>query len=84
MPGKLSTVKPNEKIRSAMVLSGYTQEALAKSIGISYSAFSLKLNGKREFTISECQRIARKLGTSLDALFFNCDVPKREQLASGQ
>lgn len=72
----MPAIKPNERIRSAMTLTGYTQEALSKSIGISYSAFSLKLNGKREFTLSECQRIAKKLGTTLNDLFFTEIVPK--------
>jgi len=72
-------VKPYEKIRAAMILSGYTQEKLAKSIGLSYSAFSQKLNGHRQFTLNEAKIIAKKLGKTLDEIFFDDDIPKREQ-----
>ena len=72
-------VKPHERIRSEMILKGYTQEAMCKKIGLSPSAFSLKLNGRRDFTLPECAQIAEALETNLDALFFNINVPKREQ-----
>lgn len=72
-------IKPHERVRAAMVLKGYTQEKLCKVTGLSGSAFSLKINGHRDFTLPECARIAKALGTTLDALFFDIDVPKREQ-----
>lgn len=72
-------IKPHEKVRAAMVLKGYTQEQLCRVTGLSYSAFSLKINGHRDFTLPECARIAKALGTTLDALFFDVDVPKRGQ-----
>ncbi|HQD77175.1 MAG TPA: helix-turn-helix transcriptional regulator [Bacillota bacterium] len=72
-------IKPHEKVRAAMVLKGYTQEQLCRVTGLSYSAFSLKINGHRDFTLSECARIAKALDTTLDALFFDVDVPKRGQ-----
>lgn len=70
-------IKPHEKVRAAMVLKGYTQEVLCKVTGLSESAFSLKINGHRDFTLPECTRIARALDTTLDALFFDIDVSKR-------
>jgi len=72
-------IKPHEKVRAAMVLKGYTQEGLCKVTGLSESAFSLKINGHRDFTLPECARIARALGTTLDALFFDVDVSGRGQ-----
>lgn len=72
----MSNIKPNERVRSAMVMSGFTQETMAKAIGLSYSTFSLKLNGKRDFTLPECNRIAKKVKKTLDDLFFDQDVPK--------
>lgn len=74
--------KPHVKLRAAMELAGYTQEAMARAIGMSFSAFNLKINGKREFTLSECNLIANKLGRTLDDIFFTPDVSKREQKIS--
>jgi len=67
-------IKPYEKLRAAMVAKGYTQDMLRKVLGLSHSTFNLKINGKREFTISECKLIAQTLGTTLDEIFFseNC------------
>ena len=64
-------IKPNEKVRAAMDIAGYTQEALARTIGLSKGAFNLKMNGKRDFTLPECQRIAKALDSTLDGIFFN-------------
>lgn len=72
-------VKPFERLRAAMILSGYTQEKLCNAIGMSYSAFNLKINGKREFTLRECRLIAEKLGKTVDEIFFSENIPKREQ-----
>lgn len=72
-------IKPHEKVRAAMVLKGYTQDVLCRVTGLSESAFSLKINGHRDFTLPECARIARALDTTLDALFFDIDVPERGQ-----
>lgn len=71
--------KPHERVRAAMILAGYNDyESLAKAIGMSLSAFTAKINGKREFTLQECNRIANELNTTLDAIFFAPVVPKRE------
>jgi transcriptional regulator with XRE-family HTH domain len=72
--------KPHERVRAAMDLSGYNNyESLANAIGMSISAFTAKINGKREFTLQECNRIAGKLNTTLDAIFFAPIVPKRDK-----
>lgn len=72
-------IKPYEKVRAAMVLKGHTQETLCRVTGLSESAFSLKINGHRDFTLPECARIAKALDTTLDALFFDIGVPRRGQ-----
>lgn len=69
--GKGPKPKPHEKLRAAMALKGYSQELMAKAIGLSFSAFSMKINGHREFTLSECKLIAKELGATLDEIFFN-------------
>jgi DNA-binding XRE family transcriptional regulator len=72
--------KPHERVRAAMDLAGYNNyESLANAIGLSISAFTAKINGKRDFTLPECNRIAIVLNTTLDAIFFAPRVPKREQ-----
>lgn len=68
--------KPHERVRSAMQLKGYTHNNMAKSIGLSFSTFNLKINGKRDFSLPECNRIAARLGKTLDELFFAPDVSK--------
>ncbi len=63
--------KAHEKLRNAMFSSGYRQEDMAAAMGLSFSAFNLKINGKRDFSLSECILIAKELGKTLDDIFFN-------------
>ena len=72
-------IKPYEKVRAAMVLKGHTQETLCRVTGLSESAFSLKINGHRDFTLPECAWFVKALWTSVVSLFFDVDVPKRGQ-----
>ncbi|BET22341.1 helix-turn-helix domain-containing protein [Solobacterium moorei] len=48
-----------------------TRRILSKEIGIAETTLSLKLNGKRDFTLSECNAIKEYLNTNLglDELF---------------
>ena len=69
MTNKNMDTVPHIRLRAAMVLAGYNQERMAKAIGLSLSAFNLKLNGHREFTIFEANLISKKLGKTLDELF---------------
>jgi DNA-binding XRE family transcriptional regulator len=72
--------KPHERVRAAMDLAGYTNyESLANAIGMSISAFTAKINGKRDFTLPECNFIANMLNTTLDAIFFTPKLPKRDK-----
>jgi DNA-binding XRE family transcriptional regulator len=69
-------IKPHERLRAAMIMAGYNQDRMRKAMGLSLSAFNLKINGKREFTLNECKIAAQILGMTLDQLFFSQDVPK--------
>lgn len=69
-------IKPHERLRAAMELKGYNQELMAKAIGLSSSAFNLKINGHREFSLFECNLIAEKLDKTLDEIFFKRSVPE--------
>lgn len=54
---------------------GLTAEKVSQQIGISKSAFSKKINGKSEFTLSEIQAIVRILGlASPMEIFFAAEV----------
>lgn len=60
------------KLRGKMVELRVTQGDLAKELGISPSTLNLKLNGKREFTLSEIWRIKLALNLeNTDAYFFS-------------
>jgi len=71
-----TNVKLFERVRAAMVETGHTQETLAKTIGIGKSTFNAKLNGKRDFTLPECIRIAKATNKTLDDIFFANEIPK--------
>ena len=49
------------KLKGKMAEVGITQNALAKSLGMSRSSLSLKMNGKREFTLAELRIIVEVL-----------------------
>lgn len=55
-------------IRAEMGRRKITIRELAEGLGLSASTVSSKLNGKREFTLSEIERIARMFDCSLDYL----------------
>lgn len=75
-----SKLKPHERVRAAMDIAGYNNyESLSNAIGISLSAFTAKINGKRSFTLPECNLIANELGTDLNAIFFTPKLPKRDK-----
>ena len=65
------------EIRAAMVLKGITAGELADKIGISKAAFSLKMNGKRDWKIDECFQVQAILAPekTIDELFV--DASKR-------
>lgn len=49
-------------IKGLMIITGYTQETLAKEMSIAETTLNLKINGKREFTMSEAAKMGRLLG----------------------
>ncbi len=65
------TAKPHIKVRAAMVMAGKTQSDVARAIGVTASTLSQKMNGRRDFTLDECLRIAGELGKTLDEIFLS-------------
>ncbi|MEY8229967.1 helix-turn-helix transcriptional regulator [Blautia coccoides] len=59
-------IYPN--IRAEMGRHDLTIKELAVKLGLSSNSVSFKLNGKREFTLSEIEHIANMFGCSLDYL----------------
>lgn len=55
-------------IRAEMGRKNLTIKQLAKLMNLSANSVSLKLNGKREFTLSEIEFMADLFGCSLDYL----------------
>lgn len=57
-------------LRAAMAERGFSQAQLAQAIGISENSMSRKLNGKREFRLSEVVAITEVLGLKEPQLIF--------------
>ena len=55
-------------IRAEMGRNHLTIKQLASRLGLSTNTVSFKLNGKREFTLSEIERLANMFDCSLDYL----------------
>lgn len=55
-------------IKAEMGRHNLTIKELATNLGLSTNSVSFKLNGKREFTLSEIERIACLFDCSLDYL----------------
>ena len=60
--------KPYLKIKSLIALNGTNQKEVAKTIGMSRSLLSIKING-RDFTTSEAKKLADYLGVKVDDFF---------------
>jgi putative transcriptional regulator len=48
---------------------GYTQEKMAKELGISKNNYYLKENGKLDFNLSEVKKILKILNASYEEIF---------------
>lgn len=68
-------MKEYRKLKAKMYEYGITQEKLAKMIGISHSSLNEKLNGKRDWKLSECKKIMEILDISFD-FFWQENLPK--------
>jgi len=63
------------KLKALMVEKGFTQQQLAKKLGISEQSLNYKINNKREFKASEIQALTKILDVQdVDSIFFARDV----------
>ncbi len=56
------------ELRAAVARSGKTNRELAKSLGLSETAFYNKVGGQTQFKNSEIKKLAELLGLSLEAV----------------
>lgn len=70
-------------IKAEMGRHNLTIKEMAGNLGLSSNSVSFKLSGKREFTLSEIERIANMFSCSLDYLV-NHEVSPTTPIGSGQ
>lgn len=66
-----------DALKKVMYQANFTQEKLAAEIGMSLPSFNYKLNNKREFTVSEIQKIKGILNITpvqMGVIFFGDEV----------
>ena len=59
----------NLKLKSQRVLCGFTQETLAKAVGVSRQTIVSIERGGGNPTLDLCKKICKKLNKTLDELF---------------
>lgn len=59
------------KLKGKRVEHGYSQQEIAKELGISTNAYNLKELGKREFRMSEINLLLKLLDCKYEDIFFN-------------
>lgn len=57
-----------KNLKAEMARNGKTNMSMARFLGVSENTFSFKLNGKREFTLDEINKIAALFNVSIDYL----------------
>ncbi len=66
-------------LKSKRILMGFTQEQIAKKIGINTKSYNMKENGRSKFSIKEAVEISKCLGLTLDEvndIFLQIDLAK--------
>lgn len=63
------TVVENRKLKSQRILCGFTQETLAKAVGVSRQTIVSLEKGNYNPSLNLCKAICKKLNKTLDELF---------------
>lgn len=67
-------------LKAVMVQNGFSQKMLAQRIGMSPNSLNRKINGKREFTLSEAIAISTVLKVqNPEAIFFEENGPNTQR-----
>ena len=64
------------KLKGRMTECGYSHKEMAKALGISPVTFSMKINGKRDFTLTELITMSKVLKMETVMPYFFDDVLK--------
>lgn len=67
-------------LRSAIARNGYTQEMLAKMLGISANTLSSRMNGDSSFSIDEVDKICAILGIVSNSEKINIFLASESQM----
>lgn len=69
------------KLKALMIENGLTQADMSKILGINASTFSKKINGKKDFTITEIETIKDYFNLPYEEIFFRVNLrEKRKEL----
>lgn len=63
--------KEHIRLKALRTKNRFTQQDMAQMLNISYSTYSMKENGNRDFTISEIEKIRDLFGLSYEQIFFD-------------
>jgi transcriptional regulator with XRE-family HTH domain len=75
---KVRTVSPGMAVKRIRVRCGWSQERLAKKLGLDQSAISRIEKGEQQMTVSEIKTIGKVLGVRPSWLAFP-EVPRRKR-----
>lgn len=64
----------NKKLKIYRTMKSINQSELAKVIGVTLSTYSKKETGKAVFTLIEAKQLAEYFETTIEELFFKCEV----------
>ena len=68
------------KLKGAIIASGYTQSKVAQFLGITLQGFYKKLHNKSEFKASEISKLCQSLNIdNKEAVFFAHNVDENQQ-----
>lgn len=77
------TMAKNLELKAQRVRKNLTQSDVAKILGITTFTYQRKENGVRSFTVEEAKKLSDTFGKSIEEIFFNLEVTKREYLKEG-
>lgn len=66
--------KMSARLKAFRKLKGLTQADVANELGILYTTYSLKENGKQDFSLPEAKKIADLFNLTIDEVFFSQEV----------
>lgn len=68
-----------KKIKGKIAENGFSQKDVATKIGISRESFSFKINGKRDFSLEELEKLSVLLSMDMSSFFLQSDVKNKHK-----